>query len=102
VPQLDVDYRWSEEDLQMQQAMPLWGRRILRAASAIGVTSSPDSLPGNAIHYAGTCRMAASAHDGVIDGGCRTFDHPNLYLCDGGVMSDLSEKKPNTHHCGAR
>jgi choline dehydrogenase-like flavoprotein len=38
--------------------------------------------------------MAASAHDGVVDGGCRTFDHPNLYLCDGGVMPDLSEKNP--------
>jgi choline dehydrogenase-like flavoprotein len=94
VPQLDVDYRWSEEDLQMQQAMQLWGRRILRAASAIGVTTSPDSLPGNAIHYAGTCRMAASARDGVVDGSCRTFDHPNLFLCDGGVMPDLSEKNP--------
>jgi choline dehydrogenase-like flavoprotein len=94
VPQVDVDYAWSNEDLQMQESMQLWGRKILQAAFAIGVNAAPDTLPGLGIHYAGVCRMAANPHDGVVDRGCRSFDHPNLYLCDGGVMPDLSEKNP--------
>jgi glucose dehydrogenase len=94
VPQVEVDYRWSDEDLRMQGEMQRWGRKILRAASAIGVMTSADALPGAAIHYAGTCRMAGGSRDGVVDRDCRAFDHPNLYLCDGGVMPDLSEKSP--------
>jgi choline dehydrogenase-like flavoprotein len=93
-PQVDVDYAWSNEDLEMQASMQEWGAKILHAAFAIGVTTAPDTLPGLAIHYAGVCRMAASPRDGVVNSDCRSFDHPNLYICDGGVMPDLSEKNP--------
>jgi glucose dehydrogenase len=94
VPQVDVAYRYSENDLAMQQSMRSWGKTILKAASAIGIKTFADALPGTGIHYAGTCRMAASARDGVVDRDCRSFDHPNLYVCDGGIMPDLSEKNP--------
>lgn len=92
VPQVDVHYRWSDNDLRMQRAMAGWGRKIMKAASAIGVSTDIDGMPGKGIHYAGTCRMAASQHEGVVDRDCRTFDHPNLYLCDGSVMPDINEK----------
>ena len=92
IPQVDVQYRWNDDDLRMQRGMAEWGRKIMKAASAIGVSSFADALPGKGIHYAGTCRMASTPRDGVVDPNCRTFDHPNLYLCDGSVMPDINEK----------
>jgi choline dehydrogenase-like flavoprotein len=94
IPQVDVHYRWSDNDRQMQRAMADWGRKIMKAASAIGVSHDVDGIPGKGIHYGGTCRMASTRGEGVVDADCRTFDHPNLYLCDGGIMPDLSEKNP--------
>ncbi len=94
VPQATVEYRWSDNDLRMQESMKYWGHKILRAASAIGITIFADTYPGKAIHYAGTCRMASNPSDGVVDRNCRTFDHPNLFICDGSVMPELSEKSP--------
>jgi choline dehydrogenase-like flavoprotein len=94
VAQVDVHYRWSDNDLKMQSAMADWGRKIMKAASAIGVSTDIDGKPGKGIHYGGTCRMAATQRDGVVDRDCRSFDHPNLYICDGGVFPDLSEKNP--------
>ena len=94
VPQVDVDYQWSDEDPRMQGEMQRWGRKIPRAASAVAVMTAADALPGAAIHYASARRMAGGSRDGVVDRDCRAFDHPNLYPCDGGVMPDLSEKSP--------
>ena len=74
--------------------MTHWGRKIMNAASAIGITIFADAIPGKGIHYAGTCRMASASAEGVVDRDCRTFDHPNLYVCDGGIMPELSEKNP--------
>jgi choline dehydrogenase-like flavoprotein len=95
VPQVAVEYRWADSDLRMQQSMQHWGRKILKAASAIGIETFADAIPGKGIHYAGTCRMASGAEEGVVDRDCRAFDHPNHYVCDGGIMPDLSEKNPS-------
>jgi choline dehydrogenase-like flavoprotein len=94
VPQVAVEYRWTDNDRCMQECMRHWGRKILKAASAIGITMFADAIPGKGIHYAGTCRMASESSKGVVDRDCRTFDHPNLYVCDGGIMPELSEKNP--------
>jgi choline dehydrogenase-like flavoprotein len=94
VPQVEVEYQWSESERRMQASMVEWGRTILRAASAFTTSAYIDAIPGNSVHYAGTCRMAASMGEGVVDADCRSFDHPNLYLCDGSILPDLSEKNP--------
>jgi hypothetical protein len=36
--------------------------------------------------------MASSPGEGVVDRDCRAFDH--LYVCDGSIMPELSEKNP--------
>jgi glucose dehydrogenase len=94
VSQVAVEYRWTEDDLRMQKSMRHWGRKILKAASAIGIATFAAPRAGRGIHYAGTCRMASAPGDGVVDHECRAFDHPNLYVCDGGIMPELSEKNP--------
>jgi choline dehydrogenase-like flavoprotein len=92
VPQVDVEYTATENDRRMKQSMLSYGRRILRECSGLVVTTFTEEAPGRSIHYAGTCRMAHGPKEGVVDVNLRTFDHPNLYVCDGSVLPEISEK----------
>lgn len=68
------------------------GSRIFRKASGYFQQCYIGDIPGNAIHYAGTCRMGKNASEGVVDENLQSFDHKNLYICDGSVFPTLSEK----------
>lgn len=92
VPQLDVEYTPTANDLAMKESMLYWGRRILRKCGGLIITQFTEDVPGRSIHYAGTCRMAAAPANGVVDANLRSFDHPNLYVCDGSVLPEISEK----------
>ncbi|NND99701.1 MAG: GMC family oxidoreductase [Pirellulaceae bacterium] len=92
VPKLDVQYRFSQNDLRMRAEMVYCGKKIIRKCSGVLTNVFDDDLPGSTIHYAGTCRLAAKPSNGVVDINLRSFDHPNLYLCDGSVMPEMSEK----------
>lgn len=92
VPQVDVHYTPTKNDEAMRQSMLHWGRRILRKSSGTLITTFTEPTPGRSIHYAGTCRMADRANAGVVDAQLRSFDHANLYVCDGSVLPEISEK----------
>ncbi|HEX4393291.1 MAG TPA: GMC family oxidoreductase, partial [Mycobacterium sp.] len=68
-----------------QQAM----ERILMAAGA-----SETITIGRYAHLVGGARMAASEHDGVVDGDCRSFAVPNLYITDGSVLPTQGSANP--------
>ena len=91
VPKVDVHYEWTENDRRMQQSMIHYGKRILRKSSGLLIFVYT-SKPGHSIHYAGTCRMAQTSNEGIVDENLRSFDHENLYICDGGVLPEISEK----------
>ncbi len=91
VPQVEVRYRQSADELAMQQAMLALGVKLLRKASATLIFKEA-AAPGSGIHYAGTCRMSSSRQEGVVDQNLRTFDHANLFICDGSVIPRLPEK----------
>ena len=91
IPKVTVHYQETENDRQMQQSMIRYGQRILRKCSGILVFAYP-LKPGNNIHYAGTCRMANNSREGIVDTNLRSFDHSNLYICDGSVLPEISEK----------
>ena len=91
IPKVDVHYESTENDRRMQQSMLHYGQRILRKSSGLLIVTSV-SKPGNSIHYAGTCRMAQRSNEGVVDPNLMSFDHENLYLCDGSVLPEISEK----------
>jgi len=40
----------------------------------------------SAAHHVGTCRMAASESEGVVDNNLKVFGTNNLYICDGSVF----------------
>jgi len=91
VPQVDVRYQESAPELAMKQAMLALGVKLLRKASATLIFREA-ARPGSGIHYAGTCRISSSPKAGVVDQNLRTFDHPNLFICDGSVIPTLPEK----------
>lgn len=91
IPQVDIHYRTSKETLERMQSMAKFGRKLLRKASATIIVEN-FSNDGTGIHYAGTCRMGASSQHAIVDANLKTFDHDNLYLCDGGVIPHLPDK----------
>ena len=92
IAQVDVHYTVAPNDRRMQRSMVDYGRRLLRECSGLVISVFTDPKPGRSIHYAGTCRMAGRAAEGVVDVNLRAFDHPNLYVCDGSVVPEISEK----------
>jgi choline dehydrogenase-like flavoprotein len=45
-------------------------------------------------HLVGTCRMGFSPADSVVDGWCRSWDVPNLLVCDGSVLPTQGSANP--------
>lgn len=91
VKQVDISYKSSIQTLEKIQRMADFGHKVLRRASAT-IISQDHSNDGTGIHYAGTCRMGMSAKEAVVDVDLKSFDHDNLYLCDGGVIPNLPDK----------
>ena len=46
-------------------------------------------------HLAGTARMGFTPQDSVIDADCRTWDIPNLFVCDGSVFPTAGGVNPS-------
>ena len=45
-------------------------------------------------HIIGTCRMGKDAAEDVVDENCRSFDVPNLYICDNSVFPSALSVNP--------
>ncbi len=45
-------------------------------------------------HIIGTCRMGKDAAENVVDENCRSFDVPNLYVCDNSVFPSALSVNP--------
>lgn len=91
VPQVEVDFTIPEASHQMMDAMTVWGRRVLRRASATIIYASRDNS-GTGIHYAGTTAISRDPREGVVDADLKCHDIDNLYVCDGGVIPHLPDK----------
>ncbi|GHE66357.1 GMC family oxidoreductase [Camelimonas fluminis] len=91
VPQVEIDFTVSARTRDMMQAMAVWGRRVLRKASATSIYETSDNS-GTGIHYAGTTPLSADPAQGVINADLRSHDIDNLYICDGGVIPTLPDK----------
>jgi choline dehydrogenase-like flavoprotein len=51
-------------------------------------------VPGNSVHYGGTCRMHASPRFGVVDAFGRVHGVPNVAIADSSVFTTGPEKNP--------
>jgi choline dehydrogenase-like flavoprotein len=45
-------------------------------------------------HYSGTCRMAATEHDGVVDANLKVFGVDNLFVCGSSVFPSIGAANP--------
>ncbi len=78
-----------ENDRRMMQAGIARARAVLEAAGATATHSV-----NRYAHLVGTCRMGFSARDSVVDQWCRTWDVPNLFVCDGSVLPTQGSANP--------
>ena len=46
-------------------------------------------------HLGGTVRMGFTREDSVVDSDCRSWDVPNLFVCDGSVFPTVGGVNPS-------
>jgi choline dehydrogenase-like flavoprotein len=84
-----LSYSQCDNDRQLMRAAQGVMEQILRAAGADEVITIDRYA-----HLVGGARMAADERHGVVDGDCRTFAVPNLYITDGSVLPTQGSANP--------
>ncbi|MDQ1564826.1 MAG: hypothetical protein QOI14_1777, partial [Actinomycetota bacterium] len=83
------DYSQCDNDRMLVKAAQEVMERILKAAGADDVMTIQRYA-----HLVGGARMGADETSGVVDGHCRTFAVPNLYIADGSVLPTQGSANP--------
>ena len=78
-----------ENDRRMMAAGIARARAVLTAAGA----TETHAVPRYA-HLVGTARMGFTPADSVVDRWCRSWDVPNLLVCDGSVLPTQGSANP--------
>lgn len=101
LPQVHIDWRLSEEDVEASVRAFRLLREQLGATGQCTVVLDEASLPARLRssvpvggHHIGTARMAASAHKGVVDQNCALFEARNLYLATSAVFPTPGHANP--------
>ena len=89
VPVPYVHFSLHENDRRMMAAGIARAREVLTAAGARETHAVPRFA-----HLVGSCRMGTSANDSVVDQWCRSWDVPNLFVCDGSVLPTQGSSNP--------
>ena len=82
-------YSQCDNDTQLLHAAQRVMEDILHAAGADEVITIQRFA-----HLVGGARMAADERHGVVDGNCRSFAVPNLYITDGSVLPTQGSANP--------
>jgi choline dehydrogenase-like flavoprotein len=84
-----VHFNLFENDKRMMAAGIARAEEVLRAAGA-----TETHYVRRYAHLVGTCRMGFTPRDSVVDSWCRTWDVPNLFVCDGSVLPTQGSANP--------
>ncbi|HLZ68713.1 MAG TPA: GMC family oxidoreductase [Dehalococcoidia bacterium] len=84
-----VQFNLFENDRRMMAAGIHRARAVLVAAGATETHFVPRFA-----HLVGSCRMGSSPQDSVVDRWCRSWDVPNLLICDGSVLVTQGSASP--------
>jgi choline dehydrogenase-like flavoprotein len=76
-----VTFSYSENDRKLIGHAVNFMRQTLEAVDARNLCTESDTA-----HLMGGCRMGFTADDSVTDGYGRTWDIPNLWICDGSLF----------------
>ncbi len=86
-----VTYSWCDNDKAMiEHSLDFMGRQ-LEASGARNVWRQPDDTN----HLAGTARMGDNRRTSVVNSDCRSWDVPNLFICDGSVFPTTGGVNPS-------
>jgi choline dehydrogenase-like flavoprotein len=89
VPMPRIHYSLGENERRMNAHAERLMRQIWDAAGARNVWAFPRSA-----HTIGTCRMGTDGRAAVVDAEGRSFDVPNLYICDNSVFPSALSVNP--------
>ena len=89
LPVARFNYSRCENDKLLMKAAQVVMERILQAAGADEVITI-----NRYAHLVGGARMGADENHGVVDGNCRSFAVPNLYIADGSVLPTQGSANP--------
>lgn len=81
MPRAKVTYSYCDNDRRLTDHSRRFMSRMLRAAGGGDLMETQSSA-----HLMGGCRMGFTPDDSVTDADGRTWDVPNLWVCDGSLM----------------
>lgn len=90
VPLAHVRFSWGENERRMIEHGYERVEEILQAAGGSRSWRAPDTA-----HLMGTCRMGDDPRTSVVDEWCRSWDVPNLFICDGSVFVTSAGVNPS-------
>ncbi|HWE99940.1 MAG TPA: GMC family oxidoreductase [Caulobacteraceae bacterium] len=85
-----VEFGYSGNDLRLQDHALRFMTDMLKAVDARDLWTSHDSS-----HLMGTCRMGDDPTDSVVNGDGRSWDLPNLWVCDGSLFPTSGAVNPS-------
>lgn len=89
IPVPYVHFNLFENDRRMMRA------GIARAEAVLGAAGAVEThWVKRFAHLVGSCRMGAAPSDSVVDRWCRSWDVPNLFVCDGSVLPTQGSANP--------
>lgn len=96
IPQLEINCRWSENELDMMKDAAHNAQAMLEVAGVENVSSYvTQKPPGLAIHELGTARMGHDPKTSVLNGFNQSHDVSNLFVTDGASFSSSGVQNPS-------
>jgi choline dehydrogenase-like flavoprotein len=86
-----VTYSWCENDKRLNRHALAFMRQALEAVDAREIWDQEDDT----CHLNGTARMGNDPGTSVVDADCRSWDIPNLWICDGSVFPTVGGVNPS-------
>jgi choline dehydrogenase-like flavoprotein len=81
IPRAAVTYGYCENDRRLKRHSRDFMHAVLEAAGGYDILETSSTA-----HLMGGCRMGFSPQDSVTDADGRTWEVPNLFVCDGSLM----------------
>jgi choline dehydrogenase-like flavoprotein len=86
-----VTYSYCDNDEKLIRHSLRFMRQALEAVGATEIWDEDDDT----CHLNGTARMGSDAKTSVVDADCRSWDIPNLWICDGSVFPTVGGVNPS-------
>jgi len=90
IPRLEVHYKFPDYVHRGYDQSMLDFQKIVKEMGGTEVVYSKRGVYDNNQHITGTMIMGSDPKDSVVDGDCRTHDHPNLFIAGTGIMPSAS------------